>query len=218
MHFNVCVHDVHPRFSAELRTIFAALRQRLGAAWSAGVVPLPDGRPWSDRSLLAALSESEVLLHGCTHRRRRRSPIAWWLGGADELVGLTASQAAARIAQGAAALADLTGAPPRGFLPPAWRMGRASHPAGLDFVVRIDRLTHPGGSRRLATFSWDVGPRPASALGEGLGGLLSLRAGAIPCVALHPADVSRGLLPRALRRIDALSAAGTPTRFKALLC
>ncbi|MFT5686552.1 MAG: hypothetical protein ACI8RZ_007508 [Myxococcota bacterium] len=89
----------------------------------------------------------------------------------------------------------------------------------MDFVVHLDRLTHRTGSRRLATFSWDVGPiRAVSRLGEGLGGLLALRPDSVPCVALHPADVTRGLLPRALRRIDALAATHTPARFEALLC
>ncbi|MFT5686551.1 MAG: peptidoglycan/xylan/chitin deacetylase (PgdA/CDA1 family) [Myxococcota bacterium] len=126
MHFNVCVHDVHPGFAPQLQALFAALRQRLGSVWSAGVVPLPGGQAWTSRGLLAEPGGAEVLLHGCTHRRRSRSPIARWLGGADELVGLTTEQAAARIAQGASALTALTGEVPRGFLPPGAWNGRGT--------------------------------------------------------------------------------------------
>ncbi len=219
MRFSVCVHDVHPRFAPELSVIIAALRERLGERWSAGVVPLPDGKPWADRSLLELLSGAELLLHGCTHRRHSRSPVARWLGGADELVGLTAAAAAGRIARGVAAMTALTGEAPRGFLPPAWRMGAAEHPAGLDFVVRLDRLVRRDGTVPLATFSWDVGPlRSVGWLGEGLGALLALSRQRVPCIALHPADVRRGFLPRALERIDALSATHAPARFEELPC
>jgi predicted deacetylase len=234
--FIVCVHDAWPAHARQIADIFEVLKPRVGRAVSVAVVPLPAGRPWAQfpadaASLVEQIHDrsDEILLHGLTHRRpASASPASWIIGGNDEFAALPRDQALRRLRQGAALLRDLFGVPVRGVLPPAWRAGTipaALGDAGLRFIVGMAsvRTASPisgGRGVRLATWSWDAGPvaTPGAFL-DAWGSVLSwCNRTAVPCVALHPADVTRRLLPRALRRIDHLIALGRrPTSFERLL-
>jgi len=229
--FVVCVHDVWPAHEREIAAIFDALRPRLGRAVSVAAVPLPAGKPWVNACPLASLvreSSDEVLLHGLTHQRpRSMSPLSTLIGRHDEFARLHLGETMARLRQGRELLADLIGTPVHGVLPPAWRAGRipaALDDVGLEFVVGMTcvRVARSRGGRTvpLATRSWDAGPiGPLGHLLDLWGATLAWRkTAAVPSIALHPADVRRNFLPRAMACIDRLLAVGRrPTTFRQLL-
>ena len=124
------------------------------------------------------------------------------------------ARAERRVARGVRLLQDLFGVAPLGFVAPTWRRGALTLPAlerhGLAYLMGLAALERPGRPAvPLATWSWDLGRFAAAGwLGELTGGTLTLRRRAVPCVVIHPADVARGYLPRALRRIEGLLAQG----------
>jgi predicted deacetylase len=218
MAFCVVVHDVAPVFWAELERIVDALAGA-GCVPSAAVVPCWHGAPL-DAGFAAFVRArfGEVLLHGYTHRARAGlDPLAWLTRGGNEFSRRDARDAAARLAAGQAALAAAFGAPAAGFVPPAWQSGALSRAslaaAGLSFYAGFFRLERADGRvLPLATLSWDAGRVAALGLaGEWAG---RVRAAcdrrAVVCVVLHPADVGRGFLPGALRRIAALARIDRP--------
>lgn len=221
----VSVHDVAPPFEPELRHIVDRVTDLVDGAFSLAVVPSWHGRwPLGDHPRFCAWMErtgAELLLHGWTHVTplpHRMSSRC--VGGADELAGLAADEAHARVERGQAVARAVFGRTLPGFVPPAWRMGGLGlgrlAASGLRYTVELGRLrrTSDGGRARLATWSWDAGPiRGTGRVAEWIGRLSSWRAGAIPCLVLHPRDVQRGHLPRALARIRSLLDAGMrPTR------
>ena len=217
--FVVCVHDAAPAFRRELDEIVARLAELVGRTLCLAVVPSWQGR-WPltrDRGFCdwAQAAAGELLLHGYTHATSQ--PKRLWsriVGGANEFAGLPASDAHARVAQGQAIARAVFGEELPGFVAPAWHMGALDHArlrgSGVRYTVGIARLTDGEGRRvPLATWSWDAGPiRTLGAAGELIGRMAALRAHAVPCVVLHPADVRRGYLPRALARVRSLLARG----------
>jgi predicted deacetylase len=216
----VLVHDVAPQRAASIAVLLDALRPLVGRALAGAVVPrwggmpLPAGAAVWDR--LAQDAFGELLLHGLTHTRLGGcSPVALLTGGANELSGLTPAQAVDRLRQGQADMAARFGATARGFVAPAWQPGpvtpRLLPFCGLVYSVGLRSLRVPGlPILPLAVWSWDCGRVAAlGLLGEALGrARQAARGDAVPCVVLHPADVQRGFLPRALRTIERLLGAG----------
>lgn len=211
----VCVHDVHPGTLAEILPIFETLRPLVGVAVSAAIVAKPEGRPWPTGEPTVTLRKtlhkfaSEVLLHGLTHQRKwSLDPLSWLIGRCDELAGLSRTQTLDRAREGLATLQIVLGRGIRGTVPPGWRsgyLGELLAEVGLSFLVGMTALVTASGERRaLATWSWDAGPvAPAGWLLEWAGSAMAHGAGT-PVVVLHPADVRRGFLPRAIRRIRRL--------------
>ncbi len=227
--FVVCVHDVSPEYTSELLQIFTVLAPLVGTRISTAVIPLPRGNAWDGWAraieLRATLRQytSETLLHGLTHTR----PPSWSLfsksvGRADEFSLLSEGETRRRIHLGLQILRGELAMEVRGLVPPAWRMGKTRHIVGedgLDFAVGMMGLHSVGGPPlRLATWSWDAGVvRSLGYVTERVGTALSLRKNAIPVVVIHPADVERGFLPRAVDRIRRLLAVGrSPVIFDAL--
>jgi predicted deacetylase len=219
MEFLVCVHDVTPTFAAEIEAILAGLRGRIGRAVHLGVVPNWHGRAPLDASpaFLDLLRQSggELLLHGYEHRAAGgggwASPLT---GGADEFSRLAPAEAIARIRRGCREIAAAL-RPPRGFIVPAWQMGPVLQDwlttNGLAYRIGYASLRFSTGMRcRLTTWNWDYSTREALNRLACWAGRAHrwLGAGGMPCLALHPADVRRGLLDESLRAVDALLAAG----------
>lgn len=226
--FVVCVHDVHPGTLPEILRILDALRPLVGYAVAMAVTPKPDGLAWptgtATDSLRRALHESagEVLLHGLTHRRRwSLDPLSWLIGRADELVGLPRAQVLARAREGLEVIRARVGREVRGAVPPGWRSGHLGEllgALGLSFLIGMGTLVTASGARRsLATWSWDAGPVAAAGWILEWAGSAMARGAATPVVVLHPADVKRGFLPRALHRIQLLLNDGrVPVSFESL--
>jgi hypothetical protein len=108
-----------------------------------------------------------------------------------------------------------------GAVPPGWRsgyLGELFGELGLSFLVGMCALVTASGKRHaLATWSWDAGPVAlAGWLLEWTGSAMAHGA-STPVVVLHPADVNRGFLPRAIRRIRLLLDEGcVPVTFERL--
>lgn len=213
--FVVCVHDVHPGTLPEILPVLDALRPLVGNAVALAVTPKPDGLAWptgtATDKLRRVLDESagEVLLHGLTHRRRwSLDPLSWLIGRADELVGLPRAQVLARTREGLEVLRTRVGREVRGVVPPGWRsgyLGELLGALGLSFLIGMGTLVTASGTRRaLATWSWDAGPVAAAGWMLEWAGSARARGTATPVVVVHPADVKRAFLPRALKRIRQL--------------
>jgi peptidoglycan/xylan/chitin deacetylase (PgdA/CDA1 family) len=208
--------------------VLDALQPLVGAVVSAAVVPQPRGVAWPTGAPADALrrtlrqSASEVLLHGLTHQRAwSLDPLSWLIGRCDEWAGLSRVRVLDRARGGLETMQAAIGREVRGVVPPGWRsgyLGELLGELGLSFLVGLRALVTASGKRRaLATWSWDAGPiAPAGWLLEYAGSVLASEA-ATPVVVLHPADVRRGFLPRAIRRIRRLLDEGrVPVTFEHL--
>ena len=207
----VVIHDFSPVFLRELNTIVETLLPIVGRQMSAAVVPRWQGSSGgradeSYRELLGTVQER--LLHGWTHQSRHPfRPISLLTGRADEFRGLDSSTIHERIRSAQIEFTELTGEQAQGLLPPAWQLPiRSTDLASLRFVMRfrgIECCRNPNRVRSLVTWSWDWGRLGWLARGgELIGSMLSWRdPTAVPCIAIHPADVRRGCLSHAVRRI-----------------
>lgn len=227
--FLVCIHDATPAFARETRAMVRDLAPVLGRRLSLGVVPNWRGQ-WHltahpEYCDLVRESAGEILLHGYFHHRQRGSgPVTWLADGSDEMNGLDAQETRQTIERGQRVLTDLFGAPARGFLAPAWQLGRVSKetaPAlGLEHALGFFSLTSFAGRRLpLATSTWDCGRwNWLGHVGDGLGRISRSTTRGIPTLAIHPHDLERGFWPRVLRLIQELLDAGhEPTTASRLL-
>jgi hypothetical protein len=216
--FHVSLHDVEPTRTNEIETVLDSLRPLVGDCLSVAVVPCWHGRLLSpaDSALLAAIQDAgEVLQHGWTHRRETRPGlISAVTGRADEFAALSRDQARSRLERGRDLLENLLGRQVAGFLAPAFRRGCVdaleAARAGLSFLMGWSRLDSPGQPAiPLATTLWDLSPHQRlDWLGELGGRVAALRRDALPVVAIHPVDVLRGDLPRALALVRSFLDAG----------
>ncbi|GEM_PF-6364366 len=152
------VHDVAPdslAFLADLLRDLSALRV---PAVNLAIVPFFHGRgTWTSQEVRRVASavppgiRTEVLLHGCYHRRvgaNARLP-AWrrllssiQSAGEDEFFGLPERDTAERVRGGRDAVAAAFGRVPAAFVPPAWSGGPPLRAAlkGLGFSLAEDHL------------------------------------------------------------------------------
>ena len=214
----VVIHDFSPVFLRELNEIVDRLYPLIGRKMSAAVVPSWRGSSQGNsshgyRRLLNIVEER--LLHGWTHQSHfPYHPISLLTGRADEMRGLDCQTIIQRIDAGQAVFTELTNQPALGFVPPAWQLPiRSVDLTSLQFVMRfgaIESCQNPGRVLRLATWSWDWGRlRWLSRGGALLGNVQQLvNPAAIPCIVIHPADVRRGYLRRAVQLIQTLQERG----------
>lgn len=214
--FYVAFHDIAPRFARQIDIMADALMPLLGRQWSAAIVPAWHGEhlTTADGAFLESVRErfGEILLHGFHHRRDRgRGLVSAITGGQDEFNGLTVEETAIKLREGQAVLREMCGAPARGFIAPTFQRGRLT-PAllqehGMEFLVGYRCIDFADRTRvPIATWCWDVGdPRALCVAGDWYGHLrMRLYRNLIPCLALHPADIDRGFLPRIVKLVESL--------------
>jgi predicted deacetylase len=227
--FAVVVHDVAPAFLPELARIAEALRPRVGREVAGAVVPCWHGRPidgsGSRFARFVARTFGEVLQHGYTHRQDRPGVLSLFTGRSDELVGISGQQVRNRLGLGRELLRRALGVAPAGFVPPAWQVGRMTTQelsgCGFRYVTTFGAIRGANGPTiPLSTWCWDWGVLGLlGRVGQRFGDMSwRIRPATLPCVVVHPADVDRGYLPRAVGVVDRLLALGrTPGLFSEFL-
>ena len=198
-----------------IRDLAPALGRRLSFA----VVP-----NWRGEWPLAAHPEycrliqehsDELLLHGYCHQRQRGSgPISWLTANGDEMNGLDADDTRRTLERGQRVFTEVFGAPARGFLAPAWQVGRVrlteGNGAELEHVLGFFALE--SRTRRkipIATWTWDCGRwRWLGHVGHGVGHVVQRVNRGVPTLAIHPRDLERGYWPAILELTNRLLETG----------
>jgi predicted deacetylase len=219
--FVVSVHDVAPAASDGIARILRELHPRVGTTISAAVIPAPFDR--NRGASFAALVRSqcrEIALHGFSHCCPKTfHPLGLLTDHCSEFIGLSPVEARARLQRGQDILRAVFGDPASVFVPPAWCSGPVTPTlaggSGLSALVTWTHLLTRATTIPLAVYSWDCGRFAWLAYAGEFCGFIRRHLGAgIPCVTLHPRDVSRSLLPRGLRVVDQLLRRGfSPATF-----
>jgi hypothetical protein len=217
--FILCIHDITPAAMPSVRAMMEAMGPYVGHHIALAVVPAP----WRDIPISAARESAdslarlsgEILLHGCTHSRPPSfSPLSTMIGQSDEFVGLHPIEADRRIVEGQSILQRVFGAPASGFVPPGWRRATIQPEmlvaACVEYILDFHSINRFGLFRYpLATWSWDCGRIGlAGYLGELCGSITSRLRDSVCCITLHPRDLERGFLPRAVALADRLVESG----------
>lgn len=214
------IHDVSPRFEAQVDVLFDRLAGLLGKPRIAMlVVPdFEDGAPLAGNAAYAAKLRGwadagvEMFLHGWCHRddaRQKGFMQKHMTAGAGEFAQLTQIEASRRLIAGRKVVEDAIGQPVAGFIAPAWLYSQGSIDAIAEqgFAIAEDHLKvwEPATGRVLAkspviTWASRSRPRVLSSL------MVAAAARAAPWalkharIAVHPGDVT---VPALLRSIDA---------------
>jgi uncharacterized protein len=221
------IHDVSPRFESEVGRLMDLLRVYVGNRIALLVVPNHWGdapivpgssfasrlRGWSDSGL-------EIFLHGFFHRdeatHRRTSDklrAAFMTAGEGEFLGLSRSDAGARIAEGRSLVEDVIGRQIDGFVAPAWLYGPGAREALVDSGVRLAEdhmhVWSPTGARELArgpVITW--ASRTRLRLASSLLAAAALRHAPLKVlrVGVHPPDVRHPSLVRSINHTFATAA------------
>jgi predicted deacetylase len=213
------IHDVSPRFESEVDRLLDLLHGHVGTRLAMLVVPnhwraapIVPGSPFASRLRSWAESGIEMFLHGYFHqdeavhrgaadRLRGRLMTA----GEGEFLGLSAVEAAKRIAAGQALLEDVIGQPVDGFVAPAWLYGPGALEAlrSAAFPIAEDhmRVWSPASARRLASgpvITW--ASRTRMRLASSLAAAAVLRHAPLEVlrVGVHPPDVRHPVLVRSI--------------------
>jgi len=217
------IHDVAPCFESQVDELADLLAGLVGGPRFAMLV-VPDY--WERSALRAAPafqarlrawadSGVEMFVHGWTHKdaASHRGAAAvkarHMTGGEGEFLGLDHAEAARRMRDGAALIADITGRAPAGFIAPAWLYGEGAREAlresGFALAedhMRVWRPADPGRNLvrgPVVTWASRSPSRTASSLAfaalarRGLHGLRTVR------IATHPGDVSKASLIASIR-------------------
>jgi len=214
-YLHVAVHDIAPCYRNQLEIIKQQLQPLLGSRFSGAIVTCWRGQPitecrWLCDGFLQQIEEP--LLHGFSHYNSGGFGLTALLTSrSDEFSQLSMTAAEQRIASARKLLSEVISKPVLGFVPPAWQKGPVTMAMlaklGLRYCVGMHGVDFHNSSRiPLVTWSWDCGSVAALAYAGELYGLLTatFRHTALPTVVIHPLDVNRGFLPRALRRIKSL--------------
>lgn len=165
----VSIHDVSPRFEAEVDQLREILAAEVDEARLALLV-IPDhwqqsrivaGSPFARRLRLWAEQGNEIFLHGWFHRdttnhagRMNRFRATCMTAREGEFLGLDRTTAHCRLRDGRDLLQDIIGRPVAGFVAPAWLYGRGAIEAlaELQFPLAEDHLKvwHPPTGQVLA--------------------------------------------------------------------
>jgi predicted deacetylase len=224
---HVSIHDVSPRYEAEVEHAILLCRAR-GVNPGLLVVPNLHGRapleqaPRYVRRLRELAQEGcQILLHGLYHRARpahaqsseNRSRIGRWLrqqvasAGEAEFGELNLEQAGAHLDAGLSLFAEL-GLPVHGFVPPAWIMPRRLLPALAERRVRYTEnhfdVIDPVSGRRRASAVMNFATRSRTRLLSSVAYVRAARAlrHVLPLrIAIHPPDLRSPLALRETVRL-----------------
>lgn len=172
----VSIHDVSPGTRARTDEILAALGRRNVRECSLLVVPdyHGEGLFTADQQFVTWLQHQtahghEIVMHGYTHQRRRKKSeglikrlvTRFYTAGEGEFYDLTEEAALERLTR-AQSLFRSIGVNPRGFIAPAWLLGRAAERAvrqtGFEYTTRLGTVTDyvSGRISRSQSLVWSV--------------------------------------------------------------
>lgn len=215
------IHDVSPRFESEVDSLMELLNAYVGNRIALLVVPnhwgdapIVPGSPFASRLRAWADSGLEIFLHGFFHRdvSRHESPAdklraRIMTAGEGEFLGLSRSDAGARIAEGRALIEDVIGRKIDGFVAPAWLYGPGAREALVDSGLRLAedhmRVWSPAAGRELArgpVITW--ASRTRMRLASSLFAAAALRHAPLRVlrVGVHPPDIRHSSLVRSIER------------------
>lgn len=237
----VSIHDVSPRFEAQVDALAERLARHLGGPNFAMLV-IPDHwraapiegnaafharlRGWADAGI-------EMFLHGWCHRDETPATagLAGFKGkhmtaGEGEFLNLPHAEAASRMREGKALLEDILGRPVAGFIAPAWLYGEGAHAAMKDvgFALAEDHMKvwRPTSGEVLAkgpviTWASRSKARIRSSLFAAALGRMALPVTRTIRVAVHPGDTTvPALLDSIDRTLERFTRSHTPARYKDL--
>jgi uncharacterized protein len=232
------IHDVGPKFEAQIDQLVGALERHVGTAKFAMLV-VPDH--WDEAPLSAAPAFQaklrrwadagvEMFLHGWRHRDdapAKGFAQKHMTAGEGEFSALSAVEASARMAEGRKLVEDAIGRPVAGFIAPAWLYSAGALDAVRDagFALAEDHMKvwQPASGRVVArgpVITW--ASRSPGRIRSSL--IVAAVARALPHalptarIAVHPGDVTVSAL---LDSIDAtfkcFAATHTPSRYADLI-
>ena len=236
------IHDVGPRFEAEV----ALLRERLSAHVPAariamlvvpghwGLAPIRSGSPFARRLRGWAEAGAEIFVHGWYHKddsahvgALARFKARHLTASEGEFLGLGREVALDRMLAGKALIEDVIGRPAAGFVAPAWLYGpgalAAAAEAGFALCEDHMRVWQPASGRVLCrgpVITWASRSRSRIASSVGAAFLLRHALAAAPVVrlAVHPGDTGVPALMRSIERsLATLAARRAPIAYADLL-
>lgn len=218
------IHDVGPRFEAEVDALVARIERHLdGPRFAMLVVPDHWGqaplsraprfaaklRGWADQGV-------EMFLHGWSHRddsahaaAAARFRARHMTAGEGEFLGLSEQEATRRMRSGRAVVEDAIGRSVAGFIAPAWLYGAGARAAmaAERFAIAEDhlRVWRPIDGAVLArgpviTWASRSPVRIASSIGFAALARYALSPMSVVRLAVHPGDAH---VPRLLGSVDA---------------
>lgn len=215
------IHDVSPRFEAEVDRLLEILAPHVGRQVAMLVVPnhwgdspILAGSPFAARLRTWADEGTEIFLHGYFHRDtashrtvadRIRARIM--TAGEGEFLGLSRDVAACRIAQGRSLIEDVIGRSIDGFVAPAWLYGSGALAALNDCAIPIAedhiRVWQPFSGVELAkgpVITW--ASRTPVRLASSLLAAAALRRAPLQTlrVGVHPPDCRHPALVRSIEK------------------
>lgn len=215
------IHDVSPRFESEVDALVDLLHPYVGQKMAMLVVPnhwhdapIIAGSPFAARLRKWANSGMEIFLHGFFHRDDARHATSadklrarLMTAGEGEFLGLDATTATQRIAEGRALIENVIGRPIDGFVAPAWLYGPGALEAltGAKMPIAEDhmRVWSPASGRELAwgpVITW--ASRTKMRLASSLAASAVLRHAPLKVLRLgvHPPDIFHPSLVRSIDR------------------
>ena len=215
------IHDVSPRFEGEVDRLVDLLAPHVGKRLAMLVVPnhwgdapIVPGSAFAARLRDWAEQGVEMFLHGFTHRDDARYSGAGdrlkaglMTAGEGEFLGLSQSEAEARIARGRDLVEDVIGRPIDGFVAPAWLYGAGAREALSRSAIPLAedhmRVWSPASGAELAwgpVITW--ASRTRMRLLSSLIAAAALRHAPLNVlrIGVHPPDVRHPALLRSIGR------------------
>lgn len=210
----VSIHDVGPRFEREVDVLVEQLERQIGTGKFAMLVvpdhwgehPLATNRPYQARLRAYAESGAEIFVHGWYHRDHAqhsgpaRFRAKYMTASEGEFLGLSAQEAARRMADGRALIEDAIGQKVAGFIAPAWLYGSGAREAlaqsGFALAEDHMRVWQPETGKIVArgpVITWASRSRTRTASSLAFATLARTALQMLPTVriAVHPGDVTK---------------------------